>query len=87
VKYRLPGVFPLREFAEVGGLVSYGPDGTDAHRHSATLVDRILKGDRPSDLPVQQASTFDVIVNQKTARALGLTIPPSILHQATEVID
>jgi len=84
---RLPGVFPLREFAEVGGLLSYGPDGTDAHRQSATYVDRILKGAKPSDLPVEQPTKFDFIVNQRTAQALSLTIPPSVLQQATEVIQ
>jgi putative ABC transport system substrate-binding protein len=86
LKGRLPGVFPLREFAEVGGLVSYGPDGTDAHRRSAAHVDRILKGARPQDLPVEQATAFDFIVNQRTAQALGLTIPSSVMQQATEVI-
>jgi putative ABC transport system substrate-binding protein len=83
----LPGVFPLREFAEVGGLVSYGPDGTDAHRQSAAHVDRILKGANPSDVPVEQPTKFDFIVNQKTAQALGLTIPPSVMQQATETIE
>jgi putative ABC transport system substrate-binding protein len=87
VQSRLPGLFPVREYVEAGGLLAYGPAILQAHRRSATLVDRILKGARPADLPVEQPTEFDFIVNQRTARALGLTIPPSVLAQATEIIQ
>jgi putative ABC transport system substrate-binding protein len=87
VQSRLPGLFPVREYIEAGGLLAYGPAILQAHRRSATLVDRILKGARPADLPVEQPTEFDFIVNQRTARALGLTIPPSVLAQATEIIQ
>jgi putative ABC transport system substrate-binding protein len=84
---RLPGLFPIREYAEAGGLLCYGVDAVDASRRSATYVDRILRGDKPADLPVEQPTKFDFIINLKTAQALGLTIPPSVLQQATEVIQ
>jgi putative tryptophan/tyrosine transport system substrate-binding protein len=84
---RLPGLFPIREYAEAGGLLCYGVDAVDASRRSATHVDRILRGDKPAALPVEQPTKFDFIVNLKTARALGLTIPPSVLQQATEIIQ
>ena len=67
--------------------MSYGPDGTDAHRRSAAYVDRILKGATPADLPVEQPTQFDFILNQRTAQTLGLTISPSVLKQATEIIQ
>jgi len=87
MKSRLPGIFPDREFAEVGGLMSYGPNPADSIRRAALLVDKILKGAKPADLPVEQPTKFDLVLNLKTAKALGLTIPQSVLIQATEVIQ
>jgi len=87
LKSRLPSVFEQRELVEAGGLISYGPNVTDLYRRAATYVDRILKGAKPADLPVEQPTRFDFVINLKTAQALGLTIPQSILMQATEVIQ
>jgi putative tryptophan/tyrosine transport system substrate-binding protein len=84
---RLPGVYAYRELVEVGGLLSFGPSYADMHRRAATYVDKILKGTSPADLPVERPTTFDFLVNLKTARALGLTIPESVLQQATELIQ
>jgi putative ABC transport system substrate-binding protein len=86
-RYRLPAVYPLRFFATGGGLVSYGPDIVDEYREAAGYVDRILKGAKPMDLPVQSASKFELTINLKTAKQLGLTIPPSLLATADEVIE
>ena len=86
-KHRLPGIFELREFAEAGGLLSYGPNLADMDRRLATYVDKILKGAKPDDLPIEQPMKFALVVNLKTAKALGLTIPPSILLQADQVIE
>jgi putative tryptophan/tyrosine transport system substrate-binding protein len=87
LKYRVPGISELRRIAESGGLLSYGPNLFDATRRQAYFVDRILKGAKPADLPVEQASRLELVVNMKTARALGLTIPPLILARADEVIE
>ena len=87
LKYRVPAVSELRQLAENGGLLSYGPNLFDAMRRVAYFVDRILKGAKPADLPVEQASRLELVVNLKTAQALGLTIPPSILARADEVIE
>jgi putative tryptophan/tyrosine transport system substrate-binding protein len=87
LKYRVPGISELRRIAESGGLLSYGPNLFDATRRQAYFVDRILKGVKPADLPVEQASRLELVVNMKTARALGLTIPPLILARADEVIE
>ncbi len=87
LKYRVPAVSELRRIAESGGLLSYGPNLFDATRRLAYFVDRILKGAKPADLPVEQASRLELVVNMKTARALGLTIPPLILARADEVIE
>jgi putative ABC transport system substrate-binding protein len=86
-RYRLPAVYPYRLFAEVGGLLSYGVEQTDNFRRAATYVDRILKGEKPSELPVQAPVKFELIVNLKTAKALGLTIPGTFLQRADEVIE
>src|SRR5262245_11775632 len=86
VKYRLPAIYPNNEFVEAGGLMSYGPDGTDLHRRAAVYVDKILKGAKPADLPVQQATKFEFVINLKAAKEIGLTIPPDVLARANRVI-
>jgi ABC-type uncharacterized transport system substrate-binding protein len=87
IKYRLPTFFNLRDHIEAGGLMSYGPDFSDLARRGAIYVDKILRGARPADLPVEQATKFERVINMKTAKALGLTIPPSLLLQADQVIE
>jgi putative tryptophan/tyrosine transport system substrate-binding protein len=86
-RYRLPVIYPYREFAEVGGLLSYGLDRLDNYRRAATYADRILKGEKPSELPVQAPVKFELTINLKTAKALGLTVPQSLLASANEVIE
>jgi putative ABC transport system substrate-binding protein len=85
-KSRLPAMYPDRAFVEDGGLMAYGVSQLDIRRRLATYVDRILKGAKPGDLPVEQPTQFELIINLKTAKALGLTIPPTVLIQAEEVI-
>jgi putative ABC transport system substrate-binding protein len=85
-QHRLPAVFPDRDFADAGGLMTYGPNLTANFRRAAYYVDRILKGAQPADLPVEQPMKLDLVINLKTAHALGLTIPPTLLFQANEVI-
>jgi len=84
---RVPSIFHLPEFAHMGGLLAYGPDRSDLFRRAATYVDKILKGARPADLPVEQPTKFGLSVNLATARALGLTVPSLLLAQADEVIE
>jgi putative ABC transport system substrate-binding protein len=87
LKHRLATMFPEREFVDAGGLMAYGPSLPDVWRRSATYIDKILKGAKPADLPIQQPVTFELVVNLRTAKTLGLTIPPAVLRQATEVIQ
>jgi putative tryptophan/tyrosine transport system substrate-binding protein len=87
VKHRLPSVFGWKEYAQAGGLLAYGPDRVETLRRLAVYVDKILKGAKPSDLPVEQPMKFELIINLTTAQALGLTIPPTLLFQADEVLQ
>jgi putative ABC transport system substrate-binding protein len=87
LKHRLPTIYMGRGNVVAGGLMSYGPDFNDMHHRAAVYIDKILKGAKPADLPVEQASKFLLIINLRTAKALGLTIPPSLLARADEVID
>jgi putative ABC transport system substrate-binding protein len=83
----LPGTYPDSQYVEAGGLMSYTANFSDLHRRAATVVDKILKGARPADLPIQQPTTFELAINLRTAKALGLTIPPSLLLRADKVIE
>jgi putative ABC transport system substrate-binding protein len=87
LRHRLPAVYAVRPFVDAGGLMSYGPDRADQNRRAATFVDKILKGARPADLPVEQPTRFKLVINLKTAKVLGLTIPQSLLLRADEVIQ
>jgi putative ABC transport system substrate-binding protein len=83
----LPAVYPTRVFAVDGGLISYGPDSVDQLRRAADYVDRILKGAKPADLPVQAPTKYELVINLKTAKALGLDLPPMLLARADQVIE
>ena len=85
--HRLPAIYAFRTFVADGGLISYGPDPIDPHRQAAGYVDRILKGEKPGDLPVQAPTKYELVINLKTAKALGITVPPALLAQANEVIE
>jgi ABC-type uncharacterized transport system substrate-binding protein len=85
-KYRLPAIYPDKEFVNEGGLMSYGADDTDLYRRAAVYVDKILKGAKPADLPVQQATKFEFVINLKAAKQIGVTIPARVLERADRVI-
>jgi putative tryptophan/tyrosine transport system substrate-binding protein len=87
VKHRLPGIYWSQEFVEDGGLMTYGASLADLKRHTATYVDRILRGAKPADLPIEQPTKFQLVINLKTAKALGLTIPSSLLPRADQIIE
>jgi ABC-type uncharacterized transport system substrate-binding protein len=86
LKQKLPGIYPTRQFVEEGGLMAYGPLIGDLYRRAATYVDKILKGAKPADLPVEQPMKFEFVINLKTAKQIGLTIPPNVLARADKVI-
>jgi putative ABC transport system substrate-binding protein len=86
-RYRLPAIYAIRDYADDGGLMAYGTDPVDLYRRAASYIDHILKGDNPSNMPVQTQTTFGLVINLKTAKALGLTVPASLLDRADDVIE
>ena len=86
-KNQLPGAYTMSEFVDAGGLMSYSPNIADNFRRAAGYVDKILKGAKPADLPVEQPTKFELVINLRTAKTLGLTIPPSVLHRADRLIE
>ena len=87
LKHRLPTIYVSREFIEAGGLIAYGPSYPDLYRRAAAYIDKIFKGEKPGDLPIEQPTKFELVINLKTAKALGLTVPPTLLARADEVIE
>ena len=87
LRSRLPSMVPTSDYVQAGGLMSYAPNSADNYRHAATYVDKILKGAHPGDLPIEQPTKFELVINLKTARALGLTIPQQVLLRAEQVIE
>jgi putative tryptophan/tyrosine transport system substrate-binding protein len=85
-KHRLPAIYDRRAYADIGGLITYGPNFPDLLRRAATFVEKILKGAKPGDLPVEQPTKFELVINLKTAKQIGLTIPPNVLARADRVI-
>jgi putative tryptophan/tyrosine transport system substrate-binding protein len=86
-RYRLPAIYPYHYFFDVGGLMYYGPEMVDQYRRAASYINRILKGEKPAELPVQAPTKYELAINVKTAKALGLTVPPTLLARADEVIE
>jgi putative ABC transport system substrate-binding protein len=86
-QYKLPAVYPLRLFAAAGGLICYGPEPIEPHKRAADYVDRILKGEKPADLPVQAPTKYELVINLKTAKTLGLTVPATLLARADAIIE
>jgi putative ABC transport system substrate-binding protein len=86
-RHRLPAIYPFRYFAHSGGLLSYGPNTIEPYMRAAGYVDRILKGEKPANLPVQAPTKYELVINMKTAKALGLDVPPTLLATADEVIE
>ena len=86
-RHRLPAVYPFRYWALAGGLISYGPNSVEPSRRAASYIDRVLKGEKPADLPVQAPTKYEFVINLKTAKALGLDMPPTLLARADEVIE
>jgi putative ABC transport system substrate-binding protein len=87
LRYRLPNVYGFRYYPASGGLASYGPDAIDVHKSTAEYVDRILKGEKPANLPVQAPTKYELVINLKTAKAIGVTVPRTVLDRADEVIE
>jgi putative ABC transport system substrate-binding protein len=87
LQHRLPAIYPYAYFARIGGLIAYGPETVDQYRRAAGYVDRILRGEKPADLPVQAPTKYQLIINLKTAKAIGITVPPELLVRADEVIE